>query len=45
MAMYITAVSDVKVRLVDRAGFIALLLCDYHVYDAQSATYKTEASG
>jgi len=45
MATYITAVSDVKVRLADQAGFIALLLCDYHVYDAPGATYEPEDSG
>lgn len=45
MTVYITAVSDVKVRLSNPAGFIALVLFDYHVYGAQSVTYKPETSG
>ncbi len=44
MIVHITAVSDVKVRLSNPAGFIALVRFDYCLRRS-SATYEAETSG
>ncbi len=45
MIEHITAVSDVKVRLSNPAGFIALVRFDYYVYDAQAPPMKQRLLG